>query len=78
MGIIDAGHLKAFIERIEKMEEEKRALGDDIRDIYSEAKGVGFDPKILRKIVSLRGQDRSKRKEEEEILHLYLSSLGMA
>ena len=78
MSIVDAGHLKAFVERIEKLEEEKRALGDDIRDIYGEAKGTGFDPKILRKIVSLRRQDKGKREEEEDILQLYLSALGMA
>lgn len=75
---VDAGHLRAFIERIEKLEEEKRAIGDDIKDVYAEAKGVGFDPKVMRKIVSLRRQDRDKRHEEEEILDLYLSALGMA
>jgi len=74
---VDAGHLRAFIERIEKLEEEKHAISDDIKDVYAEAKGTGFDPKILRKIVSLRKQDKSKRHEEEEILDLYLSALGM-
>lgn len=75
---IDSGHLKAFIERIERLEEEKRALAEDIKDVYAEAKGVGYDVKIMRKIVSLRRQDHHKRKEEEEILDLYLSALGMA
>jgi uncharacterized protein (UPF0335 family) len=75
--VVDAGHLLAFIERIEKLEEEKRAIADDIKDVYAEAKGTGFDPKVMRKIVSLRRQDKSKRQEEEEILGLYLSALGM-
>ena len=74
---IDASHLKAFLERIEKLEEEKRAIADDIKDVYAEAKGTGYDVKILRKIVSIRRQDRHKRREEEEILDLYLSALGM-
>ena len=75
---IDSGHLKAFIERIERLEEEKRALAEDIKDVYSEAKGTGYDVKIMRKIVSIRRQDHQKRKEEEEILDLYLSALGMS
>jgi uncharacterized protein (UPF0335 family) len=74
---LNGGHLRAFIERIEKLEEEKRAIADDIKDVYAEAKGTGFDPKIMRKIISLRRQDKSKRQEEEEILDLYLSALGM-
>jgi uncharacterized protein (UPF0335 family) len=65
---VDGGHLKAFIERIEKLEEEKRALADDVKDVYGEAKSMGFDPKIMRKIISLRRQDKGKREEEEEIL----------
>lgn len=75
---IDANHLLAFIERIEKLEEEKRATAEDIKEVYSEAKGTGYDVKIMRKIVSLRRQDRDKRKEEEEILDLYLSAIGMS
>jgi len=74
---VDAAHLRAFIERIERLEEEKKALSDDIRDVYAEAKGNGFDVKIIRKIVSIRKQDRDKRREEEEILDLYLAALGM-
>jgi uncharacterized protein (UPF0335 family) len=74
---VNGGHLKAFIERIERLEEEKKAIADDIKDIYAEAKGTGFDVKVMRKIVSLRKQDRDKRREEEEILDLYLSALGM-
>jgi uncharacterized protein (UPF0335 family) len=74
---VDSRHLRAFIERIENLEEEKRTIGDDIKDVYAEAKGTGYDPKVMRKIVSLRRQDRDKRHEEEEILDLYLSALGM-
>ena len=69
--------LKAFVERIERLEEEKKVIADDIKDVYGEAKGTGFDPKIMRKIVSLRRQEKGKREEEEEILGLYLSALGM-
>ncbi|MGO4871347.1 MAG: DUF2312 domain-containing protein, partial [Roseiarcus sp.] len=65
---VNASHLRAFIERIERLEEEKKALSDDIKDVYAEAKGNGFDVKIIRKIVSIRKQDRDKRREEEEIL----------
>ena len=74
---IDAGHLKAFIERIERLEEEKRAHAEDIKDVYAEAKGFGYDVKIMRAIITLRRKDSHKRKEEEEILDLYLSALGM-
>jgi uncharacterized protein (UPF0335 family) len=76
--VVNAGHLRSFIERIEKLEEEKKALADDIKDVYAEAKGTGFDVKVLRKIVSIRRQDKDKRREEEEILDLYLSALGMS
>jgi uncharacterized protein (UPF0335 family) len=72
-----AGQLKAFIERIERLEEEKRNIADDIKDVYSEAKGTGFDGKILRKIVSLRRQDVGERREQEELLETYLRALGM-
>ncbi len=75
--VVNAGHLRSFIERVEKLEEEKKALSDDIKDVYAEAKGNGFDVKILRKIVSMRRQDRDKRREEQEILDLYLAALGM-
>jgi uncharacterized protein (UPF0335 family) len=75
---VDASHLRAFVERIERLEEEKKALADDIKDVYAEAKGNGFDTKVIRKVVSIRRQDREKRREEEEILDLYLSALGMA
>jgi uncharacterized protein (UPF0335 family) len=71
------GQLTAIIERIERLEEEKKALADDIREVYAEAKANGFDAKVLRRIVSLRKQDVDERKEQEEILDLYLSALGM-
>jgi uncharacterized protein (UPF0335 family) len=73
---LDGGHLKSFIERIERLEEEKKAIADDIKDVYAEAKGNGYDVKIMRKIVSMRKQDAHKRREEEEILDLYLAALG--
>ena len=74
---VNAAHLRAFIERVERLEEEKRALADDIKDVFGEAKANGFDVKIMRKIVSIRKQDRDKRIEEETILDLYLAALGM-
>lgn len=74
---IDSGHLRAFVERLEKLDEEKRAIADDIKEVYAEAKGAGFDTKALRKIISLRRQDKDKRREEEAMLELYLSALGM-
>lgn len=74
---VDGSHLQAFIERIEKLEEEKRAISDDVKDVYAEAKGTGFDVKVMRKIVSMKRQDKHKREEEAEILDLYLVALGM-
>ncbi|HEY4407404.1 MAG TPA: DUF2312 domain-containing protein [Xanthobacteraceae bacterium] len=70
-------HLKAFVERIERLEEEKKAIADDIRDVYAEAKGTGFDVKALRAIVRLRKQDVDERKEQEAILETYMHALGM-
>jgi uncharacterized protein (UPF0335 family) len=69
--------LKAFIERIERLEEEKKAIADDIKDVYAEAKGSGFDVKALRTIVRLRKQDPDERREEETILETYMHALGM-
>jgi uncharacterized protein (UPF0335 family) len=69
--------LKAFIERIERLEEEKKALADDIRDVYAEAKANGFDAKAIRTIVRLRKQDTNERKEQETILETYMHALGM-
>ncbi|MBD9539946.1 DUF2312 domain-containing protein [Ensifer sp. ENS04] len=69
--------LRAFIERIERLEEEKKTIADDIKDVYGEAKGTGFDAKILRKVISLRKQDHDERMEQEAILDTYLAALGM-
>jgi uncharacterized protein (UPF0335 family) len=69
--------LKAFVERVERLEEEKKTIADDIRDVYAEAKGNGFDVKSLRVVVRLRKQDVNERKEQEAILETYLHALGM-
>jgi uncharacterized protein (UPF0335 family) len=69
--------LKSVVERIERLEEEKAALTADIREVYSEAKGNGFDTKIIRQVVRIRKLDRADRQEQEAILDLYLAALGM-
>lgn len=69
--------LKSIIERIERLEEEKKAIADDIKDVYAEAKGNGFDTAALRKIISLRKKDVDQRREEEAVLELYMHALGM-
>ena len=70
--------IRAFIERIERMEEEKKAIADDIKEIYAEAKGNGFDTKVLRQIVRIRKQDHAERMEQEALLELYMAALGMS
>jgi uncharacterized protein (UPF0335 family) len=70
--------IKAFIERIERLEEEKSAIAGDIKEVYAEAKGNGFDTKVLRKIISIRKQDHAERMEQEALLELYMTALGMA
>ncbi|MBN9065273.1 MAG: DUF2312 domain-containing protein [Rhizobiaceae bacterium] len=75
---VAAGQLRAFIERIERLEEEKQSLADDIKDVYAEMKGTGFDTKAVRTIVRLRKKDQAERQEEEAILDLYKAALGMA
>lgn len=75
---VASDQLKAFIERIERLEEEKAGISGDIRDVYAEAKGDGFDIKAIRKIIALRKKDYSERQEEEAILELYLQAIGMA
>jgi uncharacterized protein (UPF0335 family) len=77
-GEVSGTRLKSFIERVERLEEEKKAISEDIRDVYGEAKGTGFDPKVMRKIVSLRKTNLEKRREEQELLDLYMSAIGMA
>jgi uncharacterized protein (UPF0335 family) len=69
--------LRAIIERIERLEEEKAGIADDVRDIYAEAKGNGYDVKALRTIVRLRKQDANERAEQETILETYMQALGM-
>jgi uncharacterized protein (UPF0335 family) len=68
--------LKTIIERIERLEEDKAAVAADLKEVYAEAKGNGFDTKTLRKVVRIRKQDRAKRQEEEALLDLYLSAIG--
>lgn len=70
--------LRAFVERIERLEEEKKAIADDIKEVYAEAKGNGFDTKVLRQVVRIRKQDKNERMEQEAILDLYMHALGMA
>ncbi len=70
--------LRAFVERIERLEEEKKTIADDIREVYGEARAMGFDTKVLRKVISIRKQDRNERMEQEAILDTYLHALGMA
>jgi uncharacterized protein (UPF0335 family) len=74
---VAAGQLRALIERIERLEEEKKTISDDIRDVYAEAKGNGFDVKALRSVVRLRKMDANERQEHETILETYLQALGM-
>lgn len=76
-GGVSGQRLKAFIERVERLEEEKAALAEDIKDILGEAKSTGFDTKIIRKVIRLRKMDKEKRQEEEELLELYKSAIGM-
>ena len=68
--------LKTIVERIERLEEDKAAIMGDLKEVFAEAKGNGFDVKILRKVIRLRKQDKAKRMEEEAILDLYLSAIG--
>ena len=76
-GNLARDHLRAFIERIERLEEEKATLMEDIREIYAEAKGTGFDPKIMRQVVRIRKIEPDQRQEQEYVLDTYLSALGM-
>ncbi|MDD3371345.1 MAG: DUF2312 domain-containing protein [Alphaproteobacteria bacterium] len=76
-GGISGERLRSFIKRIEKLEEDKAAVGEDLKEVYAEAKGVGFDTKIIRQIVRLRKIELEKRRETEELLELYKAAIGM-
>ena len=69
--------LKSIVERIEKLEEEKAAIAEDIKEVYAESKGNGFEPRIIKQIIAMRRQDATRRREEQEMLALYMSELGM-
>ncbi|RWD47447.1 DUF2312 domain-containing protein [Mesorhizobium sp.] len=75
---VSAGQLRAYIERIERLEEEKQTISDDIKEVYAEAGGTGFDKKAIRKIVARRKLDAAERQEQDSILDLYEEALGMA
>src|SRR5438046_9613200 len=76
-GGIAGDQLKSLIERVERLEEEKRALGEDIKEVYAEAKGTGFEPKIMRQILKIRKMDKDEHDEEESLLDIYKRALGM-
>ena len=75
---VAAGQLRALIERIERLEEEKKTIADDIKEVYAEAKGNGFDTKAMRTLIRLRKLDSAERQQQEAILDLYKAALGMA
>ena len=77
VGGIAADRLKSFIERIERLEEEKAALANDVREVYAEAKGTGFDTKVMRQIVKLRKMESTDREEQEHLLDLYKRAVGL-
>lgn len=77
VGGIAGAQLRSFIERIERLEEEKAALAADIREVFAEAKGNGFDPKVMRQVLKLRKLDQADRQELEALLDLYMSAIGM-
>lgn len=74
---VAAGQLRAFIERVERLEEEKKTISEDIREVYAEMKGTGFDTKAVRRLVALRKKDQAERQEAAAILALYAEALGM-
>ena len=77
VGGIAGAQLKSFIERIERLEDEKRAVGEDIKEVYAEAKGSGFEPKIMRQIIKIRRMDKEEHDEQETLLDLYKRALSM-
>ena len=76
-GGITGAQLRSYIERVERLEEEKAALAADIREVYAEAKACGFEPKIMRQVVKIRKMDKADRDEQEALLDIYLNALGM-
>jgi|TARA_R110002126_G_scaffold53673_4_gene145569 uncharacterized protein (UPF0335 family) len=74
---VASNQLRAFIERIERLEEEKKTIADDIKEVYGESKSMGYDTKILRKVISIRKLDQNERMEQEAVLDTYLAALGM-
>ena len=77
VGGIAGDRLKSFVERIERLEEEKKALANDIKEVYAEAKGTGFDTKIMRQIIRIRRMDKDDLDEQETLLDIYRRALGM-
>lgn len=77
VGGVSGTRLKSFIERVERLEEEKAAIAEDVRDVYGEAKASGFDPKIMRRVVATRKMNLEMRREQEELLELYMTAIGM-
>lgn len=77
LGNNSAEHLKSFIERIERLEEEKANIATDIKEVYAEAKGTGFDTKIIRKLIALRKMEPNDRQEQDELLDIYMRAVGM-
>ncbi len=73
---VQGDQLKSIVERIERLEEEKKTIADDIKEVYAEAKGNGYDVKVLRKVIAIRKRDANERAEEEAILDLYLQAVG--
>ena len=77
-GNVSAEQLRLFIERIERLEEEKKGIADDVKDVYAEAKGQGYDIKTMRSIIKLRSMDKNARQEQEALLETYKAALGLA
>jgi len=75
---VAADELKQFVERVERLEEEKKAISDDIKEVYGEMKSRGYDVKVVRQVVAIRKTDRAERQEMEAILELYMNALGIA
>lgn len=74
---VSAEYLRSYVERIERLEEERKALAEDVREVYAEAAGNGFDKKALRELIKLRSKDASEIEEQEYLLHTYMIALGM-